>query len=108
MIKFITVATHSDFYFPVLKESCLKNNIELIVLGFGEKWKGFTWRFDLLRKYISKLDPDEIIIVGDAFDVIILNTNDIINKFLSLGIDNDSYILFSVEYVDSYIASLIN
>jgi hypothetical protein len=103
-MKLITVVTHSDFYFPILKESCAKNNLELIILGFGKKWEGFTWRFSLLKEYLSSLDPDEIVLVTDGFDVIVLNTNDIIKKFHSYKTD----ILFSAEYVHSYFYNWIN
>ena len=44
-LHIVTVATHSDYYFPYLKESFKKNGKELTVLGYGEKWKGFNWRF---------------------------------------------------------------
>ncbi len=103
-MKLITVATHSDFYFPILKESCIKNNLEFIVLGFGKKWQGFTWRVDLLKEYLSTLEPDEVVIISDAFDVIVLNSKNILEKFLKYETD----ILFSAEYIESYLASLIN
>jgi hypothetical protein len=103
-MKLITVVTHSDFYFPILKESCSKNNLDLIVLGFGKKWEGFTWRFGLLKEYLLSLDPSEIVLVTDGFDVIVLNTNDIMEKFRSYKTD----ILFSAEYVKSYFYNWIN
>ena len=42
----ITIATNSELYFPYLVDSCKKNGIPLTVLGYGEKWTGFTFRFD--------------------------------------------------------------
>jgi len=103
-MKLITVVTHSDFYFPILKESCAKNKLELIVLGFGKKWKGFTWRFGLLKEYLSTLDPDEIVLVTDGFDVIVLHTNELLDKFHSYKTD----ILFSAEYVNGFLYNWIN
>lgn len=39
-IKVICVATKSSGYYDILKESCMKNNYELITLGWGKKWQG--------------------------------------------------------------------
>ncbi len=85
-MKIITVATHSQAYFPVLKESARKNNINLVVLGWGEKWAGFGWKLKLLKDYLYTLSHDEIILVLDAFDTIIIsNTNEIIKKFKGIN-----------------------
>ena len=47
-LKNITVATEKNIgYYSVLVESCKKNNIDLIVLGLGQKWTGFTMRLNL-------------------------------------------------------------
>jgi len=86
-MKIITVATHSESYFPLFKESCLKNNLELVVLGFGQKWSGFSWKFHLISEYIEDLPLDEIVIFCDAFDVIVLNTTDILSRFQSFNSD---------------------
>ena len=34
-MKIITVATHADGYFEAYSESCKKNNLELVVLGWN-------------------------------------------------------------------------
>ena len=41
MVKLVTVATHSESYFPWLKESCVRYNTNLEILGWGEKWQGY-------------------------------------------------------------------
>ena len=88
-MKLITVATHSESYFPLLEESCKKNNLELIVLGFGQKWQGFSWKYKLVSEYIKNLPLDEIVIFTDAFDVIVLHNknNCILNRFLEFDSD---------------------
>jgi hypothetical protein len=53
MVKIITVATKSDYYFPYLKESIKRNGSELIVLGYNEVWQGFNWRFSYSRDCYS-------------------------------------------------------
>lgn len=69
-IHIITVSTHSDYYFPYLIKSCKKNGKELTVLAFGEKWKGFNWRFKLVIDYLKNIKKDDIVCFVDGFDVI--------------------------------------
>lgn len=82
-MKNITVATKENIgYYSLLVESCKKNNIELVVLGLGEKWTGFTMRFKLWLQYLNTLDDNEIVMVNDAYDVIIIeNKEKILKKF---------------------------
>jgi hypothetical protein len=69
-IHIVTVATEPKFYFEYLKKSCENNGKNLEVLGFGEEWKGFAWRFLLILDYIKKLREDDIICFIDGYDVI--------------------------------------
>ena len=105
-MKLITVATHSESYFPLLEESCLKNNLELTVLGLGQKWQGFSWKYKLISEYIEDLPLDEIVIFTDAFDVIVLNnTNNLIQtRFLEFETD----IVVSVSNIKNPILSKIS
>jgi hypothetical protein len=75
-MKLVTVATHSDGYFPWLLKSCKRFNADLRVLGWGEKWKGFTWRLYLMIKYLKTLPHDEIVCFIDGYDVILLKSLD--------------------------------
>ena len=82
-MKNITVATKENIgYYSILVESCKKNNIELVVLGLGETWTGFTMRFKLWLQYLNTLDENEIVMINDAYDVIIIeNKEQILKKF---------------------------
>jgi hypothetical protein len=79
-MKLITIATHSDRYFPILLESCKRYGAELIVLGWGMKWNGFMMKFNLLKDYLKTLDSNEIVCIIDAYDVILLNTLDVLEE----------------------------
>ena len=80
-MKNIVVATQKNIgYYSILEKSCKKHNIELITLGLGQKWKGFHMKFELWYKYLNKLDDKEIIMLNDAYDVIILQDANIILK----------------------------
>lgn len=85
-LKNIVVATEKRGYYNVLEQSCKRHNIELIPLGMGEKWTGFTMKFELWLKYLNTLHDDEIVMINDAYDVIILEDGDtIIKKFKSFN-----------------------
>ena len=81
----ITVATSSELYFPYLVDSCKKNGIPLTVLGYGEKWTGFCFKFDKMIQYLKKLDPNDVVCFIDGYDVIcVRNLNEITDVFLQL------------------------
>ena len=77
-MKNIVVATEKKGYYEILEESCKKNNIELIPIGLGQKWTGFTTKFRLWKEYLNKLPDDEIVMINDAYDVVILRDSSII------------------------------
>ena len=85
-LKNIVVATEKKGYYNVLEQSCQRHNIELIPLGLGQKWTGFTMRYKLLHEYLKTLNEEEIVMINDAYDVIILENSDIIiDKFKSFN-----------------------
>jgi len=101
MVRLVTVATHSDGYFPWLIESCKRYNTQLEVLGWGEKWQGFTWRFGLMIDYLKSVDPDELICFIDAYDVILLRNLDEIVKYYHDVIEmSNKKIIMSQEIID--------
>jgi hypothetical protein len=101
-MKVVTVATNADRYFNSLVDSAKKNNIELIVLGFGQKWQGFVWKFILMIDYLKNADPNEIILFIDAYDVIFIQDGkNIENKFLEIKKRADFKILFGIDQIPS-------
>jgi hypothetical protein len=84
-LHIITVSTHSDYYFPYLIKSCKNNGKELTVLAYGEKWKGFNWRFKLVINYLKNINKNDIICFVDGFDVICTrNLNQLKDVFFKL------------------------
>ena len=68
-LKNITVATHKNKgYYKILEESCKRNDIDFIVLGFGQKWEGFTMRWKLWDNYLNKLNDNDIVMINDAYE----------------------------------------
>ena len=85
--------------------SCKKYGSPIKVLGFGEKWRGFNWRFKLVKEYIEKIPLTDIVCVVDGYDVIcVKNMLNMIDDFktikkrenckLIIGYDNLKYTNF--------------
>jgi hypothetical protein len=71
-MRLVTIATHSDMYFPFLKKSCHKYNSPITVLGWGQPWPGFSFKSKLMKEYLIDVPDDEIVCVIDSFDVLLL------------------------------------
>ena len=94
MLHVVCVATKSEQYYPILQESCLRNNITLNTLGYGEEWQGFAWKFYHMMNFIKDLPDNDIVMFIDAYDVIILKDyNTILERFKSYN----TAILLSVD-----------
>lgn len=81
-IHLITIATHNEGYYNALKKSAKMNNYNLITLGWGKKWEGFIMKYKLLIEILNIFDDNDIIILIDAYDVIVTdNKSIVIEKF---------------------------
>ncbi len=99
-MKVITVATHPERYYNSLLESAKKNNIDLNVLGMGEKWQGFGWKFTKMIEYLEKVNKDEIVMFIDAYDVIFIDDiSKIEKKFLEIKSKNNFKIFIGVDLI---------
>lgn len=88
MPKVIAFGTDKQAYFNLFKESCERNSIEPVILGWGEKWVGYGKKLVTIRNYIKNLPEKEMIIIVDPFDVIFLSGLDEIEyKFNKLSCD---------------------
>jgi hypothetical protein len=110
-MKLVTVATESQGYFPVLLESCerlgyrmanqhhhqsvMSSSSELVILGWGEKWRGYAWRMKLVIDYLDSLmvsgggaggssshgsSGDEVVCFIDAYDVVMLQPPSVLEQ----------------------------
>lgn len=69
-IHIITYATHSGGSFNKLKHDLKNQGVELTILGWGKKWKGFQQKFEGILNVINEYKPDDIIIFIDGFDTL--------------------------------------
>ena len=87
-MKIITYATHSEGLFETIKK-----NKDLVVLGYGTKWKGFVYRDKIILDYLNTLPDDEIIVLIDGFDTVIKKIDNLLEVFQNM----DCKILYSQE-----------
>jgi len=81
-LHIVTVATDPKYYFPYLFESCKKNGKDLEVLGMGEVWQGFNWKYLIMIEYLKTLPMDDIVCFIDGYDVICCrNLNQLVYEF---------------------------
>jgi len=108
-MKLVTVATKNERYYPYLKLSAQRNGYELVTLGWGEKWQGFVWKFELMKEYLRSLNQDEIVCFVDGYDVIILQDVNVLEKnFNDITNGDKSKIVLAIEKdTDSYLGNLI-
>ena len=103
-LKIITVATKDDGYFRVLKQELTDAKIDHKILGYGQKWEGWVWRTNLILNYLKSLNPNDIVMVIDGYDVLMVgNEKDIMKKYLSFNTD----IVFGVHHSESQYFPLV-
>jgi hypothetical protein len=109
MVKVITVVTHSEAYFPFLKQSCSRFNTELVILGHNEKWKGFSWRFHLIKNYLKTLTTNELICIVDGYDMLLLRDVATIEKdFNNILKNTNMKIIFGYDFVSNKYGEMLN
>ena len=100
-IIFITYATHNERLFDILLESAKRNNINLNVLGYNEKWEGWKKRATSLLNFLNNIDNNKLICHIDGFDSIILGgEEELYNKFNKYYKNNK--IVFSSDNSDHF------
>jgi hypothetical protein len=108
-MKLVTVATHSDVYFPFLLESCARYNAHINVLGWNQKWAGYIWKFLLVKDFVNALPNDEIVCFVDAYDVILTRPLEEFEKaFKSLSSINKVGLVVGCDHFANSFYSLIN
>ena len=92
----VTYASHGgrDDRFCRSVESAIRNNINLIILGWGIKWRGLSQKLEAAHDFTSNLNNNDIILFTDAYDVLFTDEPHIIKqKYLEFN----SSIVFSAE-----------
>ena len=94
----VTVATEDKYYYQYLKESCIKNGIDLITLGYGQKWQGFAWKLELILNFLKNINAHDIVCFIDGYDVIcIRKLEELINVFKNITLREKCKIIVSKD-----------
>jgi hypothetical protein len=78
-MKIIIYATHSFGTYDTLKI-----HPDIVVLGFGTKWKGFIEKAKVIQEYLDTLPDNEVVVIIDGFDSYIKKTNGLLEEFESM------------------------
>ena len=71
-MKFFTIATHNERTLDILKESAIKNNIKLDIIGQGKVFKNYGIKLIWFLEYLEDIDDNELVVFLDGFDTILL------------------------------------
>jgi len=75
-MKIIIYATHSYGTFETLKQ-----HPDIVILGFGTKWKGFIQKAIVIQEYLNTLPDNELVVIIDGFDSYIKKTHGLREEF---------------------------
>jgi hypothetical protein len=92
----VTYASHGgrDDRFCRAVESSIRSDFDLVILGWGEPWKGLSQKLEAAHRYASSIPGEDVIMFTDAFDVMFMGSPDsVVQKFLHAN----TPILFSAE-----------
>lgn len=91
-IHFFTVATENVGYFNEMLESCTRHDISMTVLGMGQKWEGFVWKWKLVLRSLlqaTHIADEDFVGVVDAYDLVFVGTPaEMLQKIISAGAEN--------------------
>lgn len=69
-MRTLAFATAPAGYFPLLQTSADHFGFDLEVLGWGQEWHGTSMRLTGYRDALRRLDPEETVMIVDAYDVV--------------------------------------
>lgn len=97
-IHFVTVATQSEGYLPVLEQQLTEKNAKLHKLAMGKEWEGHMMKDLEMIDFLKNIDNNDIVVFLDGFDTLMLSgCDEIVEKFKSF----DAKMVLSIENVGS-------
>ncbi len=82
----ITIATDENDWLNNWKNSAKKWGYQYSILGKGREWKGFSTKIKLIIEFLLERDPEEIIAIVDAYDLLFTGPpNELVEKFISFN-----------------------
>lgn len=85
-LHIITVASTVDKRLVKLMETCIWQGIDIEILGTGQPYQGNGQKLLYIKEYAKELDPDDIVLFVDAYDVLFIGSEEkILAKFLAFN-----------------------
>ncbi len=82
----ITIATDENNWLNNWKSSAQKWGYQYSILGKGLEWKGFSTKIKLIIEFLLERDPEEIIAIVDAYDLLFTGPPaELYEKFISFN-----------------------
>jgi hypothetical protein len=107
-LHIVSVATEQKFYMKYLISSIKNNNGELVILGYNQKWQGFNWRNILMKDYLKKLDPNDIVCFIDGYDVFCLRDLRLLKaKFIEIIQREKAKIIVGYDNIKNFMDSIV-
>lgn len=68
----VTYASHGgrDDRFCRALESAIRHDYDLVILGWGVKWKGLSQKLEAAQSYAASINANDLMLFTDAFDVL--------------------------------------
>jgi hypothetical protein len=105
LLHVITVATEECGFFYALKERLVTHGVSLYVLGMGMLWEGWLWRLNLIIDKLASLNPDELVVCVDGYDVLYTgNTTSLLRKYREFDTD----VVFSAHQQQFITSQFVN
>jgi hypothetical protein len=83
------------------KNSLIKNNYDFKIIGYGEKWGGWSWRTKQIINALQNIPDNIIIILADVTDVLFIKSSsslvDFFLKFESHSIPHGEKVIIGAE-----------
>lgn len=85
-IKVATFATDPKDHLKNWKTSAYELNYNYTIMGLGKKWHGWPQRTKAYLDFVSKQEPNQIVVLCDAYDLLFIEQACTLrNKFLSFN-----------------------
>ena len=104
----LTFATHSEGMYEDLGDDLKRNNLDLTVIGWGQKWIDYFNKLENVLSKIKELPSNDVVIIIDGFDTRMVpgySGNDILTIYNSTF--GGSGVVFSKETYPSLVPPLI-
>ena len=106
MVLVLSLATDQTKEVKEFEYSLKKLGYEYRLLGLGQKWEGFVSKMKYTLEALEGLSPNELVIVCDSYDILFIQTPDVIeNRYRKLANDK---VVIGLESIQDIFCNFID